>query len=57
MSSEQRAGLDTLQGASGSKTIRMEVRAAAEARHESQFSLRYLEIERGGGIEKDEVDW
>lgn len=35
MSSEQRAQSDTSQSASGSQTIRMEVRAAVEARHES----------------------
>lgn len=39
MSSEQRAEFDTLQSASGSQTIRMEVRAAEEARHESDSSL------------------
>lgn len=38
VSSEQRES-DTPQSASGSQTIRMEVRAAQEARHESDSSL------------------
>lgn len=57
MSWEQRAESDTSQSASGSQTIRMEVRATEEARHESHSSLWWGEIDREGGIEWEEVDW
>lgn len=57
MSSEQRAQSDTSQSASGSQTIRMEARAAEEAKHESDSRLWCEEIDREGGIEWDEVDW